>query len=145
PVDQITGNGETVAYKAPCRLATLGNVTLDGLQTIDGEMTAAGDRVLVRAQSDAKQNGIWIAAAGLWQRARDFDSNRDITRGTRVTVTDGATLAGKEYQITSENPVAVGTSNITSTETLSSDAGSSAAAAQAAQAAAEAAQAGAES
>lgn len=144
PVDQITGAGETVAYKAPCRLASTGNLVLNGLQSIDGTMTAANDRVLVRLQTDQKQNGVWIAQNGAWQRARDFDSNRDITKGTRVTVSDGATLAGKEYLITSPNPMVVGTSNITFAETLSSDAGSSAAAAEAARAAAVIAKNGAE-
>lgn len=131
PVDPITGAGETVAYKAPCRLATTGNITLSGLQTVNGVTTAAGDRVLVRAQTDQKQNGIYIAAAGAWLRSRDFDSNRDITKGTRVTVTDGSTLAGREYQVTSALPIALGTDNITFAETLSSNAGGSAAAAAA--------------
>lgn len=123
PVDPVTGAGETVAYKAPCRLATTGDVVLSGLQTIDGVMTAAGDRVLVLAQTDATRNGIYIAAAGAWQRARDFDSNRDITKGTRVAVTDGASQAGREYQITSANPINLGTSDITFVETLSSAGG----------------------
>ncbi len=145
PVDAITGNGETLAYKAPCRVATTGNITLSGAQTIDGVAVVSGDRILVRAQTNSVGNGIWIVSSGVWSRARDFDSNRDVTKGTRVTLTDGSTLSGKEYMLSSSNPIQVGTSNITFTETLSSDAGSSAAAAQAAQAAAEAAQAGAES
>ena len=137
-VDQITGSGETVAYKAPCRLATTGNITLSGLQAIDGIVTALRDRVLVKDQANPADNGIWIAANGAWTRARDLDSNRDITKGTRLTVTDGSTLAGKEYLITSANPIVVGTSNITFAETLSSDAGSSAAAAAASASAASA-------
>ncbi|MBX3583664.1 MAG: hypothetical protein KF810_17395 [Rhizobiaceae bacterium] len=132
PVDPVTGAGETVAYKAPCRLATTGNITLSGLQTVDGETTVANDRVLVKAQTDETHNGIWIAQAGSWFRARDFDQNRDITKGTRVTVIEGSTLAGKEYQITTSNPIALGTDDITFAETLSSNAGSSAAAAEAA-------------
>jgi hypothetical protein len=130
-VDQITGGGETVAQKAPVRLASTGNITLSGHQTIDGSMTVANDRVLVRANTDTKQNGIYIAAAGVWKRARDFDSNRDVAKGTLVIVTDGATLAGKEFQITSANPIVVGTSAITWVESLASDAGSAAAAAAA--------------
>lgn len=113
PVDAITAYGETVAYKAPCRVATTGNITLSGAQTIDGVSVAVNDRVLVRAQTNSVDNGIWIVSTGAWTRARDFDSNRDITKGTRVTVTDGAALAGREYQVTSANPVGVGSDNIT--------------------------------
>ncbi|MGE0231169.1 MAG: hypothetical protein AB7O39_03120 [Flavobacteriaceae bacterium] len=143
-VDQITGNGETLAYKAPCRVATTASITLSGLQSIDGVTVVADDRVLVRSQTDASQNGIYIASTGVWQRARDMDSNRDLTKGTRVTVIEGSTLAGKEYYVASSNPISLGTDDITFTETLSSDAGSSAAAAAAAQTAAEAAQGAAE-
>lgn len=128
-VDQITGNGETVAYKAPCRVATTSNIVLSGLLTVDGVAVAAEDRVLVKSQTDPKQNGIYIANTGDWKRARDFDSNRDVTKGTRVTVTDGSTLAGREYVLTSANPIHVGTSNIVITESLSSDSAGSAAAA----------------
>ncbi|QND67634.1 hypothetical protein HB777_29330 [Mesorhizobium loti] len=112
-VDQVTGYGETVAYKAPCRLATTANIALSGLQTIDGSVTAADDRVLVKDQADARENGIYIASTGLWMRARDMDSNRDLTKGTRVAVTDGTISAGFEYQLTTLNPVSVGTSSIT--------------------------------
>lgn len=135
-VDQITGNGETVAYKAPCRVATTSNIVLSGLLTVDGVAVAADDRVLVKNQTDPKQNGIYIANSGDWKRARDFDSNRDVTKGTRVTVTDGSTLAGREYVLTSANPIHVGTSNIVITESLSSDSAGHAVAAAASAAAA---------
>jgi hypothetical protein len=111
-VDQITGNGETVAYKAPVRLATTGNIALSGLLTVDGVVTVADDRVGVIAQTDQKENGVYIVSSGVWRRARDFDSSRDVTKGTRFAVTDGATLAGFEYRITTANPISIGTSNI---------------------------------
>jgi len=130
-VDQITGYGETVAYKAPCRLATTANITLSGLQTIDGSMTATDDRVLVKNQSAGLQNGIYIASAGAWQRARDMDSNRDLTRGTRLTVIEGTANAGREYYVSTANPITVGTTSLAFTETLSSNAGASAVAAAA--------------
>ncbi|TIQ95482.1 hypothetical protein [Mesorhizobium sp.] len=130
-VDQVTGYGETVAYKAPCRLATTANITLSGLQAIDGTMTAVDDRVLVKNQTTGSQNGIYIAATGPWQRARDMDSNRDLTKGTRVNVTDGTANGGREYYVSSSNPITVGTTNLVFTEALSSNAGASAAAAAA--------------
>ncbi|MFK0687996.1 hypothetical protein ACFX5Q_07295 [Mesorhizobium sp. IMUNJ 23033] len=110
-VDQVTGYGETVAYKAPCRLATTANIALSGLQTIDGSLTAANDRVLVKDQTDPRENGIYIASTGLWMRSRDMDSNRDLSKGTNVAVTDGTVGAG-QWQVTTENPVTIGTANI---------------------------------
>ncbi|MER8481166.1 right-handed parallel beta-helix repeat-containing protein [Mesorhizobium sp. M1322] len=110
-VDQITGYGETLALKAPCRLATTANIVLSGLQAIDGVVTAANDRVLVRDQDTPSQNGIYIAASGAWQRARDMDSNRDLTRGTRVYVTEGDS-GPAEFEVTTESPITVGSSSI---------------------------------
>lgn len=112
-VDQITGWGETLAYKAPVRVTTTANITLSGLQTIDGVTVAASDRVLVKNQTDARANGIYIVSSGLWSRARDMDSNRDITKGTRVAVNEGSTLSGSEWRITSSNPISLGVDNLT--------------------------------
>ena len=59
--------------KAACAVATLANITLSGLQTIDGYTTLAGDRVLVKNQSSSQYNGIYIASASSWTRAVDMD------------------------------------------------------------------------
>jgi hypothetical protein len=54
--------------------ATTANITLSGLQTLDGITVVAGDRVLVKNQSTASQNGIYVAASGAWTRATDADA-----------------------------------------------------------------------
>ena len=59
--------------KDGCVCATTANITLSGLQTIDGYITIAGDRVLVKNQSTASQNGVYVASAGAWSRATDLD------------------------------------------------------------------------
>ncbi len=60
--------------KASCRAATVANITLSGTQTIDGVAVIAGDRVLVKDQSTAANNGIYVVAAGSWSRASDADT-----------------------------------------------------------------------
>ena len=59
--------------KAEAQCATTGNITLSGLQTIDGYTTLAGDRVLVKNQSSSQFNGIYIASASAWTRSTDMD------------------------------------------------------------------------
>ena len=59
--------------KAACKCATTANITLSGLQTIDGYTTLAGDRVLVKNQSSNQFNGIYNASAGAWTRSTDMD------------------------------------------------------------------------
>jgi hypothetical protein len=63
-----------ISWKQPCAVATLANITLSGLQTIDGYTTLAGDRVLVKNQTNSPDNGIYVAASGTWSRALDADT-----------------------------------------------------------------------
>lgn len=63
-----------ISWKQPCVAATLANITLSGLQDIDGHTVVAGDRVLVKNQSTAANNGIYLASASTWTRALDADT-----------------------------------------------------------------------
>lgn len=61
--------------KQSVRAATTANIaTLSGTMTIDGIALVAGDRVLVKDQTTASQNGIYVVAAGAWTRSLDADS-----------------------------------------------------------------------
>jgi hypothetical protein len=60
-----------ISWKQPCAVATLVDITLSGLQLIDGYTTLAGDRVLVKNQTNAAFNGIYLANAGAWTRSLD--------------------------------------------------------------------------
>ena len=63
-----------LSWKQPVAVATLTNITLSGLQVIDGYTTLSGDRVLVKNQSTAANNGIYIAASGAWTYASDANT-----------------------------------------------------------------------
>ena len=63
-----------LSWKAPVAVATTANITLSGLQTIDTYTTLAGDRVLVKNQSNAALNGIYIASSGAWAYALDANT-----------------------------------------------------------------------
>lgn len=110
--DRLNGITGDVAVKAPVNAVTSANITLSGLQTIGGVALAEDDRVLVKNQTDTTANGIYNASTGDWQRARDFDGNRDAVKGTLV-VTDGVSTAFLFYRLTTADPVIIGTSAIT--------------------------------
>ena len=57
--------------KQSVKVATTASITISGTQTIDGIAVVAGDRVLVKDQATASQNGIYVVAAGAWTRATD--------------------------------------------------------------------------
>ena len=73
--------------------ATTGNIdlTTGGLLTVDGVELVAGDRVLVRAQTNLAENGIYTAAEGTWARAADYNTAGEIQAGDFVFVSGGST------------------------------------------------------
>lgn len=52
-----------LSWKQPVVTATSANITRSGLQTINAVTLIAGDRVLVKDQTTASENGIYIASA----------------------------------------------------------------------------------
>ncbi|MEI9424308.1 hypothetical protein O7A70_24405 [Mesorhizobium sp. Cs1299R1N1] len=93
------------------RLATTVNIALQGLQTIDGVATAVGDRVLVKDQVTASENGIYTASDGQWYRAADARSARTIQKGTTAFVQDGASNGEITFRFNTMDPV-IGTDAI---------------------------------
>lgn len=101
---------QAISWKDKVKAATTGNVTLSGLQTIDGVSLVAGDRVLVRAQTTDTENGIYVVASGAWARSADADTNSDL-EGAVVYVDMGTVNVGKRFA-QSTAPVDVGTTPI---------------------------------
>jgi hypothetical protein len=110
--DRIAGLSTSVAVKAPCRVATTANITLSGIQTIDGILLVEEDRVLVKDQTDQTTNGIWIVSSTAWSRALDFDGARDAVDGTTVKINEGTVNAAQWFNLTTDNEVIIGTDNI---------------------------------
>src|SRR5689334_6764973 len=81
-ISGISSTGHTV------RAASTANLTLSGTQTVDGVALSAGDRILVKNQSTASQNGIYVVAAGAWSRATDMDIWAEVP-GSFVSVQEG--------------------------------------------------------
>jgi hypothetical protein len=69
----VDATAQGLAIKPSVQAATTGNITLSGAQTIDGVAVVSGNRVLVKDQTDATENGLYLAAAGAWSRSTDAD------------------------------------------------------------------------
>lgn len=105
---RLEGLTTSVAVKAPCRVATTAAITLSGLQAVDGVALSAGDRVLVKNQNEAIDNGIWIASVGAWTRAADFDGTLDAVGGTQVFVLGGSTHGNTNWRVLGVGDVNIG-------------------------------------
>ena len=96
--------------KASVRASTTANITLSNTQTVDGVSLAAGDRVLVKDQTAAAENGIYIVvSSGAWTRSSDADSGAEVTPGLFTFVEDGTANANKGFVLTNTGSINVGT------------------------------------
>lgn len=88
-------------WKAPVRVATTTNGTLATAyaagQSVDGVTLVAGDRILVKDQTDAKENGIYVVpASGAPSRASDANTSAGLLNAT-VFVVMGTANADRAY------------------------------------------------
>ena len=107
--DYVKAELSKLDHKNSVRAATTANITLSGTQTIDGVALVAGDRVLVKNQANASQNGIYVVAGGAWTRAADADASIEVTPGLVVAVEQGTTLADTRWQLVTDGAIVLGT------------------------------------
>lgn len=94
------------------RMATTANITLSGTQTIDAIVGAANDLVLVKNQSTASQNGLYVMLAGAWSRMLGADNAAELVPGTLVIVQQGTANANSVWTLSTAAPIVIGTTNI---------------------------------
>jgi hypothetical protein len=90
---------EGLKPKEACRVATTAAITLSGVQTIDGILLVDGDRVLVKDQASAVDNGIYVVAAGAWSRSEDMDATSPVNEvnGAYTFIQEGTDNEGKGF------------------------------------------------
>lgn len=96
--------------KASVRVASTENVDISGgtfSGLIDGVGLADGDRVLLKNQTDASQNGIYtfVNASQTFTRATDANSNEKVTSGMFTFVEEGTLNGNNGYVLTTDNPI----------------------------------------
>jgi Calcineurin-like phosphoesterase len=83
--------------KDAAALASTANVSLTGEQIMDGTLTST-TRVLLKDQTDASENGVYVTASGAWVRANDMDADAEVDWGS-VFVSGGTVNSGRRFQV----------------------------------------------
>jgi hypothetical protein len=110
-------------YKQSVRVATtedVGNLLATGNMTnsVDGVTLNLLDRILVKDQTDAKQNGIYrvltvgTGSNGTWGRALDANANDKITAGMTTIVSEGDTNISKTFRLATPDPIVIGSTEL---------------------------------
>jgi hypothetical protein len=102
--------------KASVRATTSANITLSGTQTIDGVSLVAGDRVLVKNQTTASTNGIYVVAVGGWSRSADAATSAMVSPGLFTFVEEGTANADSGFILTTDGPITLGTTGLNFTQ-----------------------------
>jgi hypothetical protein len=89
--------------KTPVDVATIGNISLTGLQLIDGYSLQLNDRILVKDQINGIENGIYIVSSGSWIRSSDLPNGSNASR-TAVNVLNGIQNGGSIFVCTNTFP-----------------------------------------
>lgn len=130
--DKITASAAGLSMKIPARVASTANVggsysatsgasargQFTGMPTvIDGVTLAANDRILLKNQTSAAENGIWVVSTlgsgsnGIWDRALDADGDGKIVDGTSLFVGEGTVNATTQWVMSTDGPIIVGGSS----------------------------------
>lgn len=90
---------EGLAWKDSCRVATQSNLNLASPgATIDGITMASQDRILVRAQSTASENGIYVWNGSAVAATRALDASTFAELEQAVTTVEEGTSAATTYR-----------------------------------------------
>ena len=101
-----------VASVAPVAIAS----ALEAGDVIDGVTLAEGDRVLLKDQSTASENGIYVvvaSAAGAASRAPDADTSAKVTTGMFTFVSEGTVNGDNGFVLTTNDAITLGTTGLT--------------------------------
>lgn len=96
--------------KQSVRAATTGPLTiatdLEPGDIVDGVTLAEGNRVLVKDQSTASENGIYVVqSSGAAVRADDFDSSAEVTPGAFTFVEEGTANGDSGWVLITDAPI----------------------------------------
>lgn len=100
--------------KESARVASTENLTLSGTQTIDGVSVGVDDRVLVKNQTNAAHNGIYIAKGQAWERAPDADNSpgSEVLNGMFIFVREGTVNGQTAWILSTPNPITLNTTDL---------------------------------
>ncbi len=101
-----------INWKYAARAASTGNVNVASPGgTIDGVALSNGDRLLLKDQTTASENGIYVfnGAASALTRATDANTSAKLAPGSALSIAEGSVNGDKTYILVTDGPINLGT------------------------------------
>ena len=111
-LDSIASQFFARKFKDSVRVATTVDITLSGTQTIDDIALSVNDRVLVKNQSTASENGLYLVQAGSWTRAAETNTGTRI-EGMVTFAVEGTVNGNTLWGLTTPSPISLGSTSLT--------------------------------
>jgi hypothetical protein len=108
-IEYVTGNN-SISFTSASGVETgkgyVSNIVADaGLMYVDGAKLSIGDHVLVTAQNNAWENGVYTVRPGKWIRTPVFfDKKEYLPQGSIFYITSGVTHAANTWTLSSRAP-----------------------------------------
>jgi hypothetical protein len=111
----------SIDIKDSVRVASTANIAIGSAlvnsSTIDGVTVATGNRVLLKDQSDASENGIYaVVGSGAASRTLDANTSALVTNGMYTFVSEGSVSNATGYVLTTVDTINLDTTNLTFTQ-----------------------------
>lgn len=109
---------KNVRGASTANIANLASFTVAG---VDGLTYVAGERILLKDQSTATQNGIYVVGTvgggtAALTRSTDMDASAEVLSGTVVMVSEGTLYADTAWLLTTNAAITLGSTNLTFTQ-----------------------------
>lgn len=115
-VGAVTDTKASLSVKPAVTVVSISNLTLSGVQTIDGQLTVAGTSiVLATAQSAGAENGPWVVQSGAWTRPTWYPSGgtTQVFQFITTLVRLGTTYRGTTWRQGVAAPITIDTTATT--------------------------------
>ena len=111
----------SIDIKDSVRVASTANIAIGSAltngSTIDGVTVATNNRVLLKDQSDASENGIYaVVGSGAASRTLDANTSALVTNGMYTFVSEGSVSNATGYVLTTVDTINLDTTNLTFTQ-----------------------------
>jgi len=114
---------EGLDIKESVRVCTETNIDLTSStdpNPVDGVTLSNGDRVLLKSQTDATENGVYVVTTATdpttWIRSDDADEDSEVNSGLFVFVEEGDTHTSQGFVLSTSDPITVGSTELTFTQ-----------------------------
>jgi hypothetical protein len=106
----LSAEGAGFSYSAFSGAKTRGQITWSsGPTSLDGVVLQNDDRILVKDNTNADENGVWVRTnVNVWDRADDFDDDHEVVSLSTMWIEEGIVNAEVIYYLTTDNPITIG-------------------------------------